>query len=116
MLFRSEGDVLNAALPEGGFDVWHDRAVFHFLTDAGDRARYVAQVRRAVRPGGWVIVATFGPGGPDRCSGLEVVRYDGVAIHAAFGAPFVKVDSTQELHTTPWGAPQPFTYCACVRV
>jgi SAM-dependent methyltransferase len=68
-----EADVLSAALPAGAFAFWHDRAVFHFLTDPGDRARYVAQVRSAVRPGGHVLIATFAADGPTRCSGLDVM-------------------------------------------
>jgi SAM-dependent methyltransferase len=79
-----EADVLTADLP-GGYAVWHDRAVFHFLTDARDRARYVAQTQRAVRPGGYVIVASFGPDGPSRCSGNPVQRYSPEAMHAEFG-------------------------------
>ncbi|WP_312028358.1 class I SAM-dependent methyltransferase [Aquabacterium sp. J223] len=69
------GDITNVALPEQSFDIWHDRAVFHFLTERSQREAYVAQVRRAVRPGGHVIVAAFGPDGPLRCSGLPVVRF-----------------------------------------
>ncbi|MFA5082048.1 MAG: class I SAM-dependent methyltransferase, partial [Hydrogenophilaceae bacterium] len=69
------GDVTTVALPEAGYDIWHDRAVFHFLTRAEDRKRYVEQVWRAVRPGGFVIVATFGPNGPLQCSDLDVCRY-----------------------------------------
>ncbi len=107
------GDITRVALPEASVDVWHDRAVFHFLTDPDARRRYVETVRRAVKPGGHVIVATFGPDGPRRCSGLEVARYDADEIHATFGAPFQKVDSEQERHTTPWGAEQEFVYCLC---
>lgn len=106
-------DVLQADLPHHAFDVWHDRAVFHFLTDAGDRARYVAQVRHAVRPGGMVIVATFAEDGPTRCSGLEVARYSPEALHAEFGAGFTVLEQQRELHTTPSGATQAFTYCVC---
>ena len=106
-------DVLTAAFPAAAFDVWHDRAVFHFLTDAADRARYVAQVRRAVRPGGHVIAATFAEDGPSRCSGLDVARYTADALHAEFGAGFVVLESHRELHTTPSGAEQAFTYCVC---
>lgn len=109
------GDVLDAALPEQAFDVWHDRAVFHFLTDADDRRRYVDQVRRAVRPGGLVIVATFAEDGPTRCSGLDVARYSPTQLHAEFGVPFALVESHRELHTTPGGATQAFTYCVCRR-
>jgi SAM-dependent methyltransferase len=103
-------DVLTAALPPHAFDVWHDRAVFHFLTAAEDRARYVAQVRRAVRPDGVVIVATFAEDGPTRCSGLEVARYAPAQLQAEFGAPFALLESHRELHTTPGGATQAFTY------
>lgn len=106
-------DVLDAPLPAEHYAVWHDRAVFHFLTDASDRARYVAQVRRAVRKGGHVIVASFGPDGPERCSGLDVVRYTPDAMHAEFGAEFRLLDSAREEHRTPWGATQAFVYCLC---
>lgn len=94
-------------------DIWHDRAVFHFLTDPRDRAAYVRQVRRAVRPGGHVIVATFGPDGPVKCSGLDVVRYDAEALHDAFGAAFELVDHVTEAHETPRGTVQQFVYCYC---
>lgn len=106
-------DVLTATLPSGGFALWHDRAVFHFLTDARDRARYVAQVRRAVRPGGHVVVATFADDGPTRCSGLEVVRYTPDSMHAEFGAAFRLLDSVREDHHTPTGTTQAFVYCLC---
>jgi len=106
-------DVLEASFDQGAFDLWHDRAVFHFLTDAADRARYVAQVRHAVRSGGHVLVATFAEDGPTRCSGLEVVRYSPAMLHAVFGTGFQLVDSHRELHTTPSGARQAFTYCVC---
>ena len=106
-------DILSAELPAQAFDVWHDRAVFHFLTDASDRARYVAQVRHAVRPGGIVLVATFAEDGPLRCSGLEVARYSPDALHAEFGDAFALLASHRELHTTPSGATQAFTYCVC---
>lgn len=106
-------DVLQAELPHHGYDVWHDRAVFHFLTEAGDRARYVQQVRHAVRPGGTVIVATFAEDGPLRCSGLEVARYSPEALHGEFGPGFELVERHRELHTTPSGATQAFTYCVC---
>lgn len=106
------GDVLEAALPALAFDVWHDRAVFHFLTAEAERRRYLEQVRRAMRPGGLVIVATFAEDGPMRCSGLEVVRYSPTQLHAEFGAPFALTESHRELHSTPTGATQAFTYCA----
>ena len=107
------GDVTACALPPGAYDVWHDRAVFHFLTEATDRAAYVRQVARSVAIGGHVIVATFGPEGPTQCSGLDVVRYDPAALHGEFGARFRLVDHITEAHQTPWGAIQQFVYCYC---
>lgn len=106
-------DVLEAEFAPRSFDVWHDRAVFHFLTAADDRRRYVEQVRRAVRPAGIVIVATFAEDGPARCSGLEVARYSPESLHAEFGTGFALVESHRELHTTPGGSTQAFTYCVC---
>jgi SAM-dependent methyltransferase len=107
------GDVLTYPFECGQFDIWHDRAVFHFLTESADRIRYVRQVSRAVRAGGHVIVATFGPQGPSRCSGLEVMRYDADALHAEFGRAFRLVLHRTELHRTPAGSTQQFTYCYC---
>jgi 2-polyprenyl-3-methyl-5-hydroxy-6-metoxy-1,4-benzoquinol methylase len=107
------GDVTTFAFAEHGYDVWHDRAVFHFLTDPQARAAYVRQASRAVKPGGHVIVATFGPEGPTKCSGLEVVRYDADAIHDEFGPGFAQVKHRTELHRTPAGAFQQFVYCLC---
>lgn len=108
-------DITEAVLPEAAYDVWHDRAVFHFLTKATDRARYVEQVLRAVKPGGHVIVATFGPGGPLQCSGLDVMCYAPDALHAEFGAPFRLLRHQTEIHYTPAGKEQEFVYCYCVR-
>jgi SAM-dependent methyltransferase len=108
-----EADILTNAFPANAFDLWHDRAVFHFLTDAADRSRYVAQVRHALRPGGYALVATFAEDGPTRCSGLEVARYSPAALHAEFGDEFQVVVSQQQTHHTPWGAEQSFTYCLC---
>ncbi len=110
------GDVTTVELPAAHYDVWHDRAVFHFLTDAGRRRLYVDNVMRAVKPGGHVIVATFGLEGPERCSGLDVVRYDAEGLHAEFGGRFLKVDSMRETHVTPWGSEQEFIYCYCLRL
>ena len=107
------GDVRNFDFPRHRYDVWHDRAVFHFLTDEADRRAYVRQVAHAVKPGGHVIVATFGPEGPTKCSGLDVVRYDPEALHDEFGAAFRLVQHRTELHQTPKGTTQQFTYCYC---
>ena len=107
------GDVLAVAFDRGQFDVWHDRAVFHFLTAPQARAAYVRQVAHAVKPGGHVIVATFGPEGPTQCSGLDVVRYAPEALHDQFGTGFRLIGHRTELHRTPTGATQQFTYCYC---
>ena len=107
------GDVTQVELPTARYDVWHDRAVFHFLTEPRQRSAYVRQVASAVKPGGHVIVATFGPEGPEKCSGLDVVRYDADALHGQFGPKFQLLDHLTELHETPWGASQQFLYCFC---
>lgn len=108
-------DVLDAELPAAAYDVWHDRAVFHFLVGEAQRRRYVAQALRALKPGGFAIVGTFGPLGPDSCSGLPVSRYSMDELHGAFGDPFQLIDSSVELHTTPGGSTQQFVYCFCRR-
>ncbi|HKV51249.1 MAG TPA: class I SAM-dependent methyltransferase [Gemmatimonadaceae bacterium] len=109
----SEADVLLAELPPSHFDVWHDRAVFHFLTSAADRARYVEQVRMSVKAGGHVLVATFADDGPIRCSGLPVARYSAGALHHEFGSAFRLLESVREEHVTPSGSKQAFVYCLC---
>jgi 2-polyprenyl-3-methyl-5-hydroxy-6-metoxy-1,4-benzoquinol methylase len=106
-------DITMAELAPAAYDVWHDRAVFHFLTSEADRAAYVRQVARAVKPGGHVIVSTFGPEGPTKCSGLEVVRYDADSLHKEFGVRFRLLESSKELHQTPFGTVQQFLYCYC---
>lgn len=108
------GDITGVRLEPAAYDIWHDRAVFHFLTEPADRAAYVAQVRRAVRPGGHVIVAAFGPEGPEQCSGLPVMRYAPGGLHAQFGQSFELVEHLTEAHRTPGGAVQQFVYCHCV--
>jgi ubiquinone/menaquinone biosynthesis C-methylase UbiE len=107
------GDVTTFGFARHQFDVWHDRAVFHFLTDSKDRVSYVRQVRHAVKPGGHVIVATFGPDAPAMCSGLDVVRYDPDTLHGEFGPHFRLVKHFTELHQTPAGSTQQFIYCYC---
>ncbi|ANN74555.1 methyltransferase [Bordetella bronchialis] len=109
-----ESDVTAAALPARRFDVWHDRAVFHFLTQEPDRRAYVAQVMRAVKPGGHVIVATFAPDGPAECSGLPVLQYDAASLHGEFGSAFQLVEHDDEAHVTPAGRIQHFIYCHCI--
>jgi SAM-dependent methyltransferase len=106
-------DITDTELPVGVYDFWHDRAVFHFLRDPLARGRYVAAVRRLLKPGGHIVMATFGPHGPEKCSGLEVMRFTPEALHAEFGSEFVRLASATEIHTTPWGAEQQFVYCYC---
>ncbi len=106
-----ESDVLETPFRAGEFDLWHDRAVFHFLTRPSDRRRYVAQARHAVLPGGHVLIATFAPDGPARCSGLDVARYAPEELQAELGAWFRLLSSHREEHHTPDGRTQAFSYC-----
>lgn len=106
-------DITKVKLPHFQFDVWHDRAVFHFLTNAKDRESYVNIVNHAVKPGGHVIVATFADDGPEKCSGLQVARYNSESLHDEFGSNFDLIDSTNEVHQTPFGTEQKFIYCYC---
>jgi ubiquinone/menaquinone biosynthesis C-methylase UbiE len=108
-----EGDITITELPIHRFDIWHDRAVFHFLIDPADRHAYVERVMRAVRPGGHVIVATFAEDGPKKCSGLPVMRYQPESLHAEFGDAFLLVEHKKETHHTPFGTNQQFVYCYC---
>lgn len=108
------GDITEIHLPQQAYDLWHDRAVFHFLLDPAQRRRYVEQVQHALKPGGHLIMATFASDGPSQCSGLDVMRYDAASLHREFGAAFQLVDSIRESHITPWSSEQHFVYC-CFR-
>lgn len=105
------GDITRTALDSARFDLWHDRAVFHFLTDPMDRGQYVIQVLDAVKPGGHVIISTFGVDGPTKCSGLDVVRYDAASLQREFGPRCHLLDSYTQQHRTPFGTAQQFLYC-----
>lgn len=96
--------------PARAYDVWHDRATFHFLTDAADQAAYVARLRRALRAGGYAIIGAFAPDGPEMCSGLPVARHDAESVGKALGPGFVLVDTRRHDHLTPWGATQHFQF------
>ncbi len=96
--------------PPGTYDVWHDRAAFHFLTDPKDQAAYAERVARAVRPGGHVIIGTFAPDGPERCSGLPIVRHDAASLGSILGPSFALVESRRHEHLTPAGAIQRFQF------
>jgi SAM-dependent methyltransferase len=103
------GDVLRWH-PDRRFDLWHDRAVYHFLVDAGDRRRYVELAGRAVRHGGALVVAGFAEDGPTHCSGLPVSRHSATDLAASFAPAFTPVTHERELHVTPTGVVQPFTW------
>jgi 2-polyprenyl-3-methyl-5-hydroxy-6-metoxy-1,4-benzoquinol methylase len=104
-------DVTQATLPKDRYRLWHDRAVFHFLTTPEDRQAYLRQVRHALGPGGHVVISTFSLDGPRKCSGLEVCRYSDVTLLTEFGAGFRLVESRRVDHMTPSNVMQPFIYC-----
>lgn len=110
-----EGDVTCVELPAQAFDVWHDRAVFHFLTEPEDRARYVTAAATALRPGGTLLIATFAADGPTRCSGLEAVRYSPEALAREFGGAFAFQRGFADVHRTPSGGAQRFTVAVLQR-
>ncbi|MFL9914772.1 class I SAM-dependent methyltransferase [Paraburkholderia fungorum] len=107
-----ESDIMVVDLPEHRYDVWHDRAVFHFLTEPSQRHAYTRLLTRTLKQGGRVVIATFGPQGPNRCSGLDVRRYDVQLLSDEFGPGFELVTSTLEDHHTPAGSSQQFLYCS----
>ncbi|MCG2629814.1 class I SAM-dependent methyltransferase [Bradyrhizobium sp. WYCCWR 13023] len=96
--------------PARTWDVWHDRAAFHFLTDPHDRAAYVERLRSAVAPSGHVIIATFAPDGPEKCSGLPVQRHDSASLSSELGPGFELVETRSETHQTPWQSTQAFQF------
>ena len=106
-----EADITQAELPAGCYDIWHDRALFHFLTDPADRKRYLAALRKALKPDGHVLIAAFSPSGPEQCSGLDVIRYSPDKLGKELGAGFKLVSSLEEAHRTPGGVVQNFVYC-----
>lgn len=109
-----DADILSAELPSLSFDVWHDRAVFHFLNSPQERQKYVGQLAHALKPGGLLIIATFSLRGPEKCSGLPVSRYDAESLQQEFGSHFELLCSEFENHNTPSGKQQSFIYC-CFR-
>jgi 2-polyprenyl-3-methyl-5-hydroxy-6-metoxy-1,4-benzoquinol methylase len=96
--------------PARHYDIWHDRATFHFLVTERDRAAYIERLTRALMPGGFAIIATFAPDGPAQCSGLPVVRYDANSLHRTIGAAFTLESTQRHVHITPWGTSQAFQY------
>jgi SAM-dependent methyltransferase len=103
-------DLRAADLPAGGFDLWHDRAVLHFLGDTTDAALYARQAERAVRPGGHAVVSGFAPDGPERCSGLPVARRSPGEIASLLGSGWTLLEQRTEQHVTPGGSQQSFAY------
>jgi 2-polyprenyl-3-methyl-5-hydroxy-6-metoxy-1,4-benzoquinol methylase len=102
--------------PSQTYDLWHDRAAFHFLTDPADQSAYVDRLRKAVKPGGYVIIGTFALDGPERCSGLPIVRHDMASLSALLGTDFKLIDARRHDHATPWGALQRFQFCTFRRM
>ncbi|WFU14000.1 methyltransferase domain-containing protein [Bradyrhizobium sp. CB3481] len=96
--------------PARAYEIWHDRAAFHFLTDASDRAAYIARLERGLKIGGHAIIATFAPDGPEKCSGLPVARYDSAGLARTLGAAFKLIHTQRHEHATPWGARQAFQF------
>lgn len=111
-----EADITEVELPQNYYDVWHDRAVFHFLTEEQYRRKYVELAMRSLKIGGHIIVASFGLDCPAKCSGLDVVRYDPETMHGEFGSSFTLVNSLSETHHTPFGTTQKFIYCYCRKI
>lgn len=111
-----EADITQVDLPRQRYDIWHDRAVFHFLTTQKQRDAYVRTVFHSVKPGGHVIVATFAEDGPEQCSGLPVMRYRADDLHDEFGEAFTLLKHQKEAHQTPFGTVQQFVYCYCRRI
>jgi SAM-dependent methyltransferase len=101
--------------PSRNYDLWHDRAAFHFLTEPADREAYVARLKQAVRAGGHVIIATFASDGPERCSGLPIVRYDPETLARTLGPGFELVESRRHDHVTPGGNTQRFQFSRFLR-
>jgi SAM-dependent methyltransferase len=111
-----EADITQIELPRKRYDIWHDRAVFHFLTTQKERDAYVRNVYYSVKPGGHIIMATFAEDGPEQCSGLPVKRYRADELHDEFGDAFKLLKHQKEAHHTPFGTVQQFVYCYCRRI
>lgn len=101
---------VTAWAPDRQYDLWHDRAAFHFLTAAEDQQAYVRVLRKALKHGGRAVIGTFAPDGPEKCSGLPVARYDPEALQAVLGQQFRLISTRRHEHATPWGAVQKFQF------
>lgn len=111
-----EGDITDVDLPIAYYDLWHDRAVFHFLTAPEERRRYIRNLVRATKPGSHVVIATFSPEAPPRCSGLPVERYSANDLGGVLGSRFELKQHHREMHVTPGGVEQMYLYCHFVRI
>lgn len=96
--------------PNTDYDIWHDRAAFHFLVDVGDQATYATVLKRALKPGGHAIIGTFAPDGPEKCSGLPIVRHNAESIGTLLGDGFKLIDTRRHEHKTPWDSVQLFQF------
>lgn len=106
-----EADITETKLKPDYFDLWHDRAVVHFLTKPEDRQKYINNLNKALKPGGHALMATFGSNGPLKCSGLEIVRYSAESLKKELGETFKLEKHFTETHKTPFDATQEFLYC-----
>lgn len=109
-------DIRHVSLPAQSCDLWHDRAVFHFLTDPADRAAYLNTLRNALKPGAQVVMATFADDGPEQCSNLDVMRYSPEVLSAVLGDGFKLIESIRHTHKTPWESEQRFIHCRYQRL
>ena len=109
-------DLFEAKMPADRYDLWHDRAVFHFLVNEKEQARYAELAAQSIRGGGYLLIATFAPDGPEKCSNMQVRRYDAASLAARFAPGFEPVAEDSEQHRTPMGSVQPFTYLLLRRV
>ena len=107
-----EANILERNLTPAFYDVWHDRAVFHFLLSSEERSGYVDQASLALKPGGNLIIATFASDGPLKCSGLDVARYEPEQLSTIFGSRFQLTETRRHIHHTPAGQQQSFVYCS----
>jgi SAM-dependent methyltransferase len=103
-------------MPGRLFDLWHDRAAFHFLVQEEDRRAYVETMRKALRPSAYAIIGTFAPDGPEKCSGLPIVRYDEVSLADVLGQEFKPLAHIRHTHLTPWGSEQRFQFTTFQRL
>ncbi|NRB39338.1 MAG: class I SAM-dependent methyltransferase [Pseudomonadales bacterium] len=105
------GDITELELPKDSLDLWHDRAVFHFLTEAADQQKYISTLKHSLKKGGHVIIATFAEDGPQKCSGLAIQRHSAESLQRIFGDNFELLEQFSEQHQTPFTTSQNFIYC-----